>query len=385
MRILSVSVVFPPAWQHGGTPITAHAVAKAMIHQGHDVLAICTGDEKDSSTALDIETTWDGVPVIYCSRETSPIPFYSPSLRDEVVSRVGSYDVATIRSSWTYIGPAASNACLRKEVPYLAYPEGNFDPWCLKRGRLKKAVFWQLLDKPFFRKAAAIVALTKSEAESVRQMGLTNRVEVIPNGVDVSDFERGSSREELESEFPRMRNRILVLFMGRIHPKKGLPGLVTAFDRVNAEYPNALLVVAGPDEGGHRTKVEQQVRERELEESVLFTGPVFGDKKVGLLRSSDIFVLPSHSEGLPIVVLEALACGLPVVLTDKCNVPQVARAGAGIETSTSPYRIAEALRDLLSDDLARLQMGKNAYQLAVKRFSWRRIARLTADLCSDIV
>lgn len=386
MLILNLSVVFPPASQYGGTPVTAYSVAKAMLHQGHEVFAICTGDPKtDGSLLLDTETEWEGVPVIYCSRRRHPIPFYSPALQRQVASRAATYDIAIIRSSWTHTGPAASWECRRRGVPYLAYPEGNFDPWALRRGRWKKALFWRLFDRRFFEGAAAIVALTQSEAESIRRMGLTNRVEVIPNGVDVDAFADGFSRVELEERLPCIEGRRLILFLGRIHPIKGLPNLIAAFRQIHSQFPDALLVLAGPDERGHQKELQQIIEHDNLAEAVVFSGPVSGKTKIGLLRNSELFVLPSYSEGFPVAVLEALACRLPVVLTKDCHVPEVAAAGAGIEVDVAPSEIAEALVFLLSDDQARAEMGTNGYQLALKRFSWDRVAQKTIDLCAELI
>ncbi len=384
MKILSVSAVFPPAWRYGGPAVTAHAVAKAMIRQGHHVFAVCTADKSDSSFVLDTKTEWDGVPVIYCSRKASPIPFYSPSLQKEVASCVAAYDVVIIRSSWTYVGPAASRECLKAGIPYLAYPEGNFNPWAWRRRRLRKALFWHFFDKRYFQQAAAIVALTGAEADSIRRIGLTNRIEVIPNGVDVRRFANGITRRQLEEKLPQIRSRRIVLFLGRLHPIKGIAALVTAFKWVRAQHADAILVVAGPDENGYRKKLEHQAYHEGLLEDTLFLGLVVGDLKVGLLRHSEVFVLPSYSEGFPITVLEALASHLPVILTKNCHVPEVAAAGAGIEVDTSPRQIANALSALLSDDSMRVQMGENASRLAAKRFSWNRVAKMTSELCSQI-
>ncbi|MEM4204673.1 MAG: glycosyltransferase, partial [Candidatus Methanomethylicaceae archaeon] len=224
-----------------------------------------------------------------------------------------------------------------------------------------------------------------SEADNIRRMGLTNRVEVIPNGVDVSDFECGLTREELEFMFPKIKGRTLVLFLGRIHPKKGLLNLVIAFKKVRSLYPDVILLIAGPDERGHKREVEECVRQEGLNEDVLFLGPVSGELKVGLLKNSDVFVLPSYSEGFPVAVLEALACKLPVVLTKYCNVPEVAEAGAGIEVDISPYQIANAIIILLSDHKMRKQMGENGYRLVLERFNWDRVAKMTINLCSEVI
>lgn len=356
-----------------------------MIQQGHEVFALCTGSQAEGSPVLDRETSWDGVQVVYCSRELGWLPFYSSSLRKELAARMAHYEIATIRSSWTDVGPATSRACRQWHIPYLAYPEGNFDPWALRKSRAKKAVFWALFDKAFFRGASAIVALTRFEAGNIRQMGLTNRIEVIPNGIDASRFVEGATREELEEMFPRMKGRALILFMGRIHPKKGLVNLIMAFKQVHSHYRDALLVIAGPDNWGHKKQVELCIQQQSLNDHVLFTGPVIGKTKVGLLKNAAIFVLPSFSEGFPVVVPEALVCRLPIILTQNCHVPDVAEADAGIEVDTSPSSLAGAISTLLLDDHVRFQMGERAYGLAVERFNWTRVASMTIDLCQDIL
>jgi glycosyltransferase involved in cell wall biosynthesis len=266
----------------------------------------------------------------------------------------------------------------------LAYPEGTFDTWPLRQKRLKKFVFWHFFDHGYFSNASAIVALTKSEAESIRQMGLRNRLEIIPNGIEVSDYAEGESRDALERRFPKLIGRLWVLFIGRIHPKKGLAQLVLAFAQVIQHYHEALLVIAGPDEREHRREIEVLVQQHGLSNHVLFTGPVLGKEKVGFLQNADIFVLPSHSEGFPMAVLEALACGVPVVLTKGCHVPEVAEAGAGIEVDIDPCQIAIAISSLLSDDTARRQMGRNGRKLVCERFTWERVARETAALCEEL-
>ena len=388
MNLLSISVVFPPAWHHGGTPVTAHAVAKALIHQGHNILAICTGDTAtDGSPVLDEMTTWDGVPVVYCRRLPFRYLSYSPSLVQRVGHFLPQHDVAMIRSVWQHTGPAASRECRRLGIPYLAYPEGGLDPWGLQRGRLRKvakAAFWRAFDREYLERASAVVALSQSEASSILATGIRTRVECIPNGVDISQYQVGTCRRSLEERYPILQGRRIVLFLSRLHPKKGLLEMLPAVRGIARRFPGVLLVIAGPSEEGYQAQLERRVRELDLTNHVTFTGTVVGQDKVSLLQAAEIFVLPSFSEGFPVVVLEALACSRPIVLTTACNVPEVAQAGAGIEISHSVAEFEKALVELLSDDAARQQMGRNAYQLVLERFTWDRVARMTAELCRDV-
>ena len=128
MNLVSISVVFPPAWRHGGTPVAAHAVAKALIHAGHSVKAIVTGCAADGILKLGKWTEWDGVPVIYCHKAPIRYLSYAPSLSSTVRQAVRDCDAALIRSIWQHTGPTAARVCHTMSLPYVAYPEGAFDP-----------------------------------------------------------------------------------------------------------------------------------------------------------------------------------------------------------------------------------------------------------------
>ena len=385
MRLLNVSVVYPPAPRHGGTPITSHEAAKAVAALGHEVLSIATGDAKrDGTPVVDNHTIYDGMPAIYCSRLPCPLPFFSPSLGREVAEHLPDFDVASIRSSWTLVGPMASARCRERHTPYIGYPEGNLDPWALRRSFLRKRAFWRLFDRDYFRGASAIVALTTSEADSIRRMGLSNRVEVIPNGVRLEDLDGAMARRDLDSVFPSLHGRRVVLFMGRLHPKKGLPLLLGAFRRVRDEVTDAVLAVAGADETGHLREVRARVRALGLTEDVAFLGHVSGETKKTLLHHAEAFVLPSYSEGLPVAVLEAMGCGTPVVVSEQCHLPEVREVGAGIVTDLSEEAVGLAIRALLRDDEMRRQMGMSARRLVVERFTWGRVGRMTAALASEV-
>ena len=215
-------------------------------------------------------------------------------------------------------------------MPYLAYPEGSLDPWTLRYGYLKKKIWWHLGEHSYLQGAAAIVALTGAERDHIRSMGLTNRIEVIPNGIHLSTLEEMAGRSELEDKWNRLRGKRWILYLGRLHPKKGLDLLIPAFAMLSRRFHDHVLVIAGPDEGGFSKQVQKMVEDFGIRERVLLTGPVYGKIKIGLMKGADAFALTSYSEGMPLAVVEALGCGIPVLLTQACNVPEVAEEGGGI-------------------------------------------------------
>jgi poly(glycerol-phosphate) alpha-glucosyltransferase len=172
-------------------------------------------------------------------------------------------------------------------------------------------------------------------------------------------------------------SRKVLLFLGRLHPKKGLVSLVRAWARVQRD-PGArdwALVIAGWDQGGHGRALRRLVAELSLERSVVFVGPQFDDAKAASYARADAFILPSVSEGLPMAVLEAWAHGVPVLMTKACNLPEGIAAGAALEIAPDLAGIAQGLSDLFAmSDLERAIMGARARSLAAERFSWPGIA-----------
>jgi glycosyltransferase involved in cell wall biosynthesis len=387
MRILSITAVFPPLWNFGGTVITGIALARELSRQGHKVFTLATDArcQSEQQVPVSVDTVWEGVQVRYCKKYGPTPPFWSPELKRQVRLRAAAYEMALIRSCWIYVGVAASRECRKAGLPYLAYPEGSLDPWTLRYSRFKKRLWWRLRERSYFQGAAAIIALTRAEREHIRNMGLTNRIEVIPNGINLSDLEVALPRQEIEAQWGELKGKRWLLFLGRLHPKKGLDLLLPAFAQIAREFPDHVLVIAGPDEGGYAKSVEKMVADLNLAERVLLTGPVYGPTKIGLLKLAKVFVLTSYSEGQPMAVLEALGCGTPALLTEPCNVPEVAEAGAGLVVPLSVEAISRSLEEILRDEGARREMGRNGCTLVTSRFTWDKVARQTIALCKDIV
>jgi glycosyltransferase involved in cell wall biosynthesis len=270
-------------------------------------------------------------------------------------------------------------------LPYLAYAEGSLNPFALRQGRWKKEIWWRLGERAYFQGAAAIVAITEDERRHMRAAGLTNRIEVIPNGINLGDLEPAMSRTELEAGWSRLKDRSWLLFLGRLHPLKGLDLLLRAFALVAGKYPDHLLVIAGPDEGGYRKVLEKMVLNLGLESRVFFPGPVYGAAKAGLLKESEFLALTSYSDVFGLSVHEALACGTPVLVTTTCHIPHVAQAGAGLVVEPEVEPVSRGMEELLGDDRMRREMGANGPRLIASRFTWEKVARQTAALCAEVM
>jgi glycosyltransferase involved in cell wall biosynthesis len=392
VRFLFVSAVFPPAFDYGGIPHRVFGLAEALISLGHPCQVITTNAGGSQNLKVEVEkpTTYYGVPVIYTERWRNNSYFYAPRLIRHLRELAPFYDAALVSGGWGYINIAVRLSLPRVDLPYILNPEGLFDPWALRHKHLKKLIYWHLIERRNYMKAAGIVALTEFEADQARQYVPQVPIRVIPNGTNPEHFQCPGSKEALAAIFPVLANSPYILFLSRLHPKKGLDLLFPAFQRLLAlcrehDSPEPYLVVAGDGEQQYKHDLENLVQRLEIRDRVLFTGLVIGEAKLALLHHCSFMVLPSRGEGLPMAVLEAMACGKPVVLTRGCYLPEVARAGAGLEVELEVEPMVEAMMQLWIDHGMRLEMGERASQLVAEKYTWHRIAEQTVNFCEQIL
>jgi poly(glycerol-phosphate) alpha-glucosyltransferase len=301
---------------------------------------------------------------------------------------------------WKYPSWASLQWAKQTGKPMMVAPHGSLDAWALRNAAWKKRIAAALFKNRQLHKATCLRALCQSEADAFRAYGLKNPIAIIPNGVALPEMPK-SRDEGRESSAPKK-----LLFLGRIHPKKGLVNLVRAFKKALDHRPSTVdsapwrLVIAGWDQGGHEAELVRLCEELRLsfshkrhknhkvgesealdhrlstfDSEVIFHGPAFGRDKEDLLRSADAFILPSFSEGLPMSVLEAWSYRLPVVMTPECNLPEGFAADAAICIETGAESIAQGLDSLFSMNESDLKaMGAKGRALVEERFTWQTVA-----------
>jgi glycosyltransferase involved in cell wall biosynthesis len=224
-------------------------------------------------------------------------------------------------------------------------------------------------------------ATAASEARSFRRLGLSNPAAVIPNAVDAEEFADLPSRSVIDESWPALRGRRIVLFLSRLHPKKGLVNLASAWGSVAPDFPRARLVIAGPDRSNHAAQVREALQEEGVSDRTMLVGGVYGRQRLALLGHADLFVLPTFSENFGVAVAEALAAGVPVITTTGAPWRELRqrRCGWWIEPEATP--LAVALREALAlPDAERRQMGARGRKLVQERYSWQSVAVQMADV-----
>jgi glycosyltransferase involved in cell wall biosynthesis len=251
------------------------------------------------------------------------------------------------------------------------------DAWQLRDKRWKKMPYSSLIERPNLLGAACLRALTRSEADDYRAFGLTAPVAIIPNGVTIPNDLDGN---EFLAEHEFLRGKRIVLFLGRIHYKKGLDILCRAWSKIQTQFSDAHLVIVGPDYENTQMRVEREIEELALGKSVTILGMRNGRRKWNALAAAHAFVLPSYSEGFSVAVLEALGCGLPVIVSRHCNFPEISERGCGWIIEPKLNELQAALTECLRVSSSQYAtMSANASQLVADRYSWDRIGTLMAD------
>jgi glycosyltransferase involved in cell wall biosynthesis len=301
---------------------------------------------------------------------------YAPGLEQALQDQ--DADLAHVHGIWMYPSLAASRWARRSRRPYLVTLHGMMEPWAMQRSRFKKRLALALVENRVLREAACLQVNTEQELASVRELGFRNPVCVIPNGVDLpaaTDVPATPPSWSLQHS-----DQKTLLYLGRIHPKKGLENLLQAVALLQKRDPGILeswrLVIAGWDQNGHEAELKSFAQSEGLEDRVEFIGPQFGPAKSAALHYADAFILPSFSEGLPMAVLEACAHSLPVLLTPECNLTPAYGAGAAFRIETNPESVADGLATLTAmDDMQRIEMGARARQYVATRYRWSDVAR----------
>jgi poly(glycerol-phosphate) alpha-glucosyltransferase len=253
------------------------------------------------------------------------------------------------------------------------------EPWALAHSAWKKGLFRRVVEDRNLRSAACIHALCGQEAQGIRTLGFGAPIAVIPNGIDLEGTREAGSANAFPATYPEARGRRIILFLGRIHPKKGLPHLLDAWAELarkeRSKIEGWLLVIAGPDQMGHTAGNQARARALGISNDVLFTGPLYGDAKRAVLAAASGFVLPSFSEGFSMAILEAMAWHIPVLVTRQCNL-DVESLGAGFLAEPSAASVSEQLRRFLAlGDKERRRMGERGRKVVEERYTWPTIAR----------
>jgi len=391
MRVLHV--IQAMSRKFGGPPAVLYDLAKSQTENGLDVEIATTNVATPTGGILDVPTDrpveWSGTKIHYFPVQSSLLLF-SVQLRSYLRNSCAEFDIVHIHGLYRFPLTYAAYMAHKYNIPYIMRPHGSLDPFLYhqsSRSLFLKRLYERWFELPNLHAASAIHYTAEEERQRASFLGLRAPSFIVPNGIDWQKFEYLPSRGKFRAARKLGDDTPLVLFLGRINFKKGLDLLIPAFAEVQKQFPRAILAIVGPENDDYGQKVRGWVAEHNLNKSVLFIGHLEGEEVLQAYVDADLFVLPSHTENFGMTVVEAMACGIPTVISDQVNIHrEVSQGGTCLVTRCDIDEIAEAICTLLASPEWCLDMGMAGRKLAQEKYSWPKIVDvLTAEYEKAII
>jgi glycosyltransferase involved in cell wall biosynthesis len=393
MRILQIVATLAP--RQGGPSTACPELCRELVRQGHEVTIYAS--DVDGLGHLDVPLDRpvfdEGVKIRYFRGWSESTGYmFSPGMWRALGDTVADFDIAHIYSVYGFSSSAGAYWCRERGVPHMVHPHGSLDPFLRRRHRPRKWVHAKLLAERDYRKATAVLFNSAEEMRLASDWpglrvprnngGERPKRFVVPVGLDARWFREPDSaaRERFRRKYDAFAGQRLVVYFGRINFKKGLDILARAFALIAGAYKDVHLVLAGPDTEGYGCKVREWLAEGGALERATFTGLLQGDDRFAALQEAEVFALPSYTENFGQVVAEAMASGVPVVISDQVNIwPEVSKAGAGLVVPCDVEATAQALRSVLEDPERGRQMGCNGRRWVAEHLPWSVVATQMAN------
>jgi len=379
LRILHVIGDLAP--ESGGPAKAGFEMARAVARRGHDVAIYATDFGQPPEMPRD--RMRDGVRIRLFPLQQPKIWLASWALRRALEADIPGFDVIHLHSLYLFHDWVMRDLARRYRKPYLLRPHGTLDPYIFQRRRLKKVLFDHWFQNGLLAAAAAIHYTAEDEMRLAEPYVHGAPGVVIPNGLDPGEYARLPAKGSFRERHPEVGNRQILLFLGRINFKKGLDVLAAAVGRLKRE--DLHLVIAGPD-GGYLAEARRFVEEAGIAPRTSFVGMLQGEDKLAAFADASIFLLPSYSENFGIAVVEAMACGLPVLISDRVNIwREVVADGAGLAAPPEAAAFAEQLSAMLAEPGNLVRMGQAGRSAVARRYDWANIAQRLEEVYAAII
>jgi len=380
MKVLQVISSFPPAYSYGGPLKVAQKVSQALVERGHEV-TVYTTDVYSPVARFSPESNptllMDGYRVYRFKNISNRLAYrnfpLAPQMAMVLRRTIDKFDVVHLHEYRSMAALLVWHYAKGNNVPYCLQAHGSFTNY---GGQYINSLFDRMWQRRLVDTAAMIIALTSAEANQYYSAGVPGeKVEIIPNGIDISDYSSPPAHGSFRNKFGLGLNDQLILYVGRIHKKKGVDLLIKAYAEVSNQLNNTRLVIVGPSESSATLEMLKALGKRlGIEDKVLFTGLISESDKLAAYVDADVYVLPSFYDTFPMSVLDALACGTPVIITNRCELADAIGHAVSV-VAPEVDEVRDAIIQVLTNEGLRIGMGQRGQKLVLESYRWDEIIK----------
>lgn len=397
MRILHVVPWYEPAWTSGGTAVAVSRLCRALAKNGVDVTVYTTNDA-GAGVLLDVPLNQKidvaGVKVWYFNCDfflNKKAAFYSKKLSEKLANTVKDYDLVHISATRHWHGMAASKFCRRSGVPYIITPHASLMNWWVREigNKYLKIPYLHLFERRVIKNASAIHYLCLAEYERSRRYNFGTESFIVPNGILVDDYRHNTQiRNKFRAKYKLKNNDTLLLHLGRIHPQKNIHLTIEAIGQLDIKKRDGLqFFIVGPiSDKAYYNHLQDIIRRYQLSSTVKFFPPVQAEEAVKWYCMADLLALPSKVEGISMTSIEAMACSLPVLASNRvANFREIEQDQAGLIVEPNTSSIVSALNSILEERQLLNRLAENAVRSAINRYDIDQVASLMLTAYEDIL
>ncbi len=380
MKVLHIIPSYLPFEKYGGPVYSVHLLCKYLLKKSIDVKVFTTAKNFKEKDII------DGVEIKYFNYYGYEHYNFSPLFFISLLKEIRNFDLVHITGIWNFPVLAGSYVSRKFKIPYIISPIGTLDPDVFKRkSYIFKKIYYNLVSKKDLEKASLIHYTTEYEKEKTEKyLKIKNRGIVLPRGIELKEFEEFDN--SIFNKFYFLRDKKYILFLSRINWKKGLDILIPSFYEISKEFKNIYLLISGPDNEGYSKIIKKTIKYYGIEDKVIFTGPLSGKEKIGILKNAEIFVLPSYSENFGLAAVEAMACKTPVIISNKVGIyDEVRKNKAGIVVDTNPESIYKGIKFLLENHKVKEEISINGRKLVERYYNIEKLAEKMIRIYEEIL
>jgi glycosyltransferase involved in cell wall biosynthesis len=378
MKILQVSTAFKPSWETGGTTRITYELSKGLINRNHEVTVYTTDrGQKRVNTLKNQPINVDGVIVYYFTNISNYLamhmnivtPYYLPFIARK---KIKEYDLIHIHEHRTFLAVIVQYFAKKYNIPYVVQAHGSVRPFFQKE--TIKNIYDFLFGNNILKNASKVIAVSDNEVEEYKSMGVEkNKIEIVPNGINLSEFKNLPNKGEFRKNYTSLKNsEKVILYLGRIHKIKNIDLIIIAFADLLKELGKIKLVIIGPD-AGNLLNLKRLIKDLNINDEVLFTGPVYERDKLEAYVDSDVFVSMCNDEIFGITFLEALASGTPVICSEEGGIADYINEIAGFSIDYDKKILKNKLIEILTNEELKIRFGNNGKLLVNELFNLDKI------------